>query len=66
MAYTSADLANIKSAIAGGVQQAVIQGEMVQYRSLAEMIRIKNLIEAEAAPAARPVALCYPVTSRGL
>ncbi len=30
--YTQHDLANIKTAIAGGLQQAMINGEMVQYR----------------------------------
>lgn len=47
--YTEQDLANIKAAIAGGLTQAMINGEMVQYRSLPEMERIKALIEREIA-----------------
>ncbi len=67
--YTTTDLANIKAAIAGGVQQAMINGEMVQYRSLAEMIKIQGLIEADIAAGSGTVtrlAVRYPATDRGI
>lgn len=59
MAYTSQDLANINQLISGGLTQAMIAGEMVQYRTLPELLKIKRLIEADlAAPDARPA---FPV-----
>ena len=64
--YTQADLANIKAAIAGGLKQAMINGEMVQYRDLNEMRRIQSMIEADLAPARPAVPLVYATTSRGL
>jgi hypothetical protein len=66
--YTSQDLANIKQIITGGLSQAMIAGEMVQYRSLPELQKIQRLIEADlAARSARPA---FPVrfvsTDRGV
>jgi hypothetical protein len=66
--YTAADLANINAAIANGLSQAMIAGEMVQYRSLAELQRVKRIIEASVAPSsARPAfPVRYTTTSRGV
>lgn len=69
-AYTSTDLVNIKAAIASGVMTATIAGEMVQYRSLPEMLKIKRLIEADLAAASGTAITAFPVrypsTDRGV
>jgi hypothetical protein len=66
--YTAADLANINQAIANGLTQAMIAGEMVQYRSLVELRQIKRMIEASLTPTAAPVAfqVRYVSTDRGV
>lgn len=69
MAYSAQDLANINQLIAGGVTQAMIAGEMVQYRSLTELQKIKRLIEADLAAqssAAPAFPVRYPETDRGV
>jgi hypothetical protein len=66
--YTSQDLANINQLISGGLSQAMIAGEMVQYRSLPELRQIKRMIEADLASgvggSAFPVR--FPATDRGI
>ena len=47
MSWTSDDLTAIKRAIATGTLSASIGGVQQTYRSLAEMIQIKSMIEAE-------------------
>jgi hypothetical protein len=47
MSWTHTDLANLKRAIASGTLSATVGGVQQTYRSLDDMIRIKNLIEAE-------------------
>jgi hypothetical protein len=65
--FTQADLSQIKRAIAGGVKQAMIQGEMVQYRDLKEMREIMVMIQNDLAGTTAVMApILYPVTSRGL
>lgn len=66
--YTQTDLENIKGIISGGLKQAMIAGEMVQYRDLGELTRIKRMIEADLeASAARPVlSVGYVSTDRGV
>lgn len=65
--YTAQDLANINSLISGGIDQAMIAGEMVKYRSLSDLRRIQSLIEADLASAAKPaMPVRYPSTSRGV
>lgn len=68
MAYSAQDLANINHAIASGLTQAMISGEMVQYRSLSEMLKIKRIIMADLASPVAPVAfpVRYPSTDRGV
>jgi hypothetical protein len=67
--YTQDDLANINAIISGGLKQAMINGEMVAYRDLGELLKIKRAITADlagapAAPARFPVR--YPATDRGV
>lgn len=65
--YTTSDLANIKKAIASGVQQAMIAGEMVQYRTLSEMKQIKALIEADLSGSGKTlISVRAPITDRGI
>ena len=69
MAYSAQDLANINQLIAGGLTQAMIAGEMVQYPSLPELLKIKRLIEAGPASAQAPGSafpVRYPNTDRGV
>lgn len=65
--FTQDDLANINAAIASGAKQAMIQGEMVQYRDLAEMMRIRGMIKADLEGSVADVSpIQYPETDRGL
>lgn len=68
--YTDTDLANINALISGGVQQAMIAGEMVQYRTLPELLKIKGLIEAgiaaQSGAAASRLEMRHPETDRGI
>ncbi len=68
MAYTPQDLANINQMISGGLKQAMIAGEMVQYRDLNELLRIRRLIEADLKPAQARVSfpVRYAETDRGV
>lgn len=49
MAYTTADLANIESAIASGVKSALINGRSVTYHDLAQMRDARKEIMASLA-----------------
>jgi len=64
--YTQQDLANIKAVISGGLKQAMINGEMVAYRDLGELQKIKRLIEADLAAAKPVMPVSYPSTDRGI
>ena len=65
--YTQTDLANIKAAIASGVQQAMIAGEMVNYRSLEDMVKIQRMIEADLAGSLHvSMPVRYATTDRGV
>ena len=65
--YTPQDLTNIKQIISGGLTQAMIAGEMVQYRSLPELQKIQRLIEADlAASVSVAFPVRYPETDRGV
>lgn len=59
MAYTQADLDNIKAAIAQNTLSVRSGDDSVTYRSLDEMIRAKELIESELASASTPKRM-YP------
>lgn len=47
MAYTQTDLDNIKAAIASGELRVRLQDKEVEYRTLKDMLLIKQLIEDE-------------------
>jgi hypothetical protein len=65
--FTQADLTQIKRAIATGAKQAMIQGEMVQYRDLSEMRQIMAMIQNDLDGTTKvSTPILYPETSRGL
>lgn len=47
MAYSQEDLDNIKAAIASGERRVRLADKEVEYRSVAEMLAVKSLIENE-------------------
>ena len=47
MAYTLADLDVIKKALATGTKKVKLNGREVDYHSVTDMIKAKNIIEAE-------------------
>lgn len=49
MAFTQTDLDAVNSAIASGEFKIEVQGRMVQYRSVDELITARDLIKAEIA-----------------
>lgn len=67
MAWTQEDADALRRAIANGARRVQVNGEMVEYRSLAEMRQALAMIEADLAggpvPGFRTV---YPKTGRGL
>jgi hypothetical protein len=67
MAWTSNDLANIERAIASGTLSASVGGVQQTYRSLDEMIRIRDMIrEALGAVTNGGITWHYPAHSKGL
>jgi hypothetical protein len=65
--FTTADLTALKSALAKGVRKVRINGEEVEYHSVADMLRVKALMEAELQGASSSaVRIVYPTTGRGL
>lgn len=53
MAYSEADLAALQAAIAKGVREVRMDGEMVEYRSLEEMLRLEAKLKRELTGARR-------------
>jgi hypothetical protein len=51
MAYTQADLDALNKAIATGVTEVEYRDRKVRYRSLEEMLRLRDLMKAEISPA---------------
>ena len=51
MAFTSQQLADLDAAIADGVLVVQANGRRTEYRSLTEMIQLRNLMAAELSPA---------------
>jgi hypothetical protein len=47
MAWTSTDLDNLEAAIAQGITTCTINGKTVTYRSLAEMMRLRDTMQRE-------------------
>jgi len=62
MAYTTDHLAAIESAIATGELTVQVDGRSVTYRSISDLIKARNVIEASLATAGqvtRPVTQSY-------
>jgi len=66
MAYTADDLVAIEKAIANGSSRVRYADREVQYRSLDELIRIRNMIRGEADPEIGKTLRRYGVFSSGL
>lgn len=67
MAWTQADVDQLKAAIAKGVTRVRLNGEEVQYRTLDEMKSTLRMMEDEVAGrVAGAFRVSYPRTSRGL
>ncbi|WP_146592329.1 phage head-tail joining protein [Puniceibacterium confluentis] len=67
MAYSQTDIDALKAAVAKGVTRLRMNGEEVQYGSLAEMRRQIRVMEDELAGAnSGAITVSYPHTSRGL
>jgi hypothetical protein len=47
MAWTSTDLSNLEDAIAQGVTTLVINGKTITYRSLKEMLELRDVMRRE-------------------
>lgn len=67
MAYSQEQVDALKSAVARGVTRLRMNGEEVQYGSLAEMRRQIAVMESELAGSVTPgLSFGYPKTLRGL
>lgn len=67
MAYSEADLDNLRAALASGVTRVTVEGRTVEYRSLAELREAIAEVSASLADASgsAPSRALYPETSRG-
>jgi hypothetical protein len=52
MAWTAAQLSALEDAIATGTTRVTHDGKTVEYRSLAEMVQVRNLMRSEMASSA--------------
>ncbi|MDF1801718.1 phage head-tail joining protein [Thalassovita sp.] len=67
MAYTQAQVDALKAAVAKGATRLKMNGEEVQFGSLAEMRRQISVMEAELAGGSKgQMSVSFPVTMRGL
>lgn len=67
MAYTQADIDNLKAAVARGATRLRMNGEEVQFPSLAEMRRqIREMENELVGGSASGLSISYPMTTRGL
>ncbi|WP_312530220.1 phage head-tail joining protein [Paracoccus sp. (in: a-proteobacteria)] len=67
MPYTQADADRLRAAIAKGASKIELNGEKVEFRSLADMRETLNMIESELAGGQRSAfRISYPRASRGL
>lgn len=64
MAWTQADLDAIKAAIAGGSVKVKYADREVQYQTLTDLLKIKNLIEKELGQGGKK--FVYPAHSKGV
>lgn len=67
MAYTQTDLNRIEQAIATGTLRITHNGKTTEFRSLAEMMRVRDLIKKDISAGQRPAGARYyaPVFDRG-
>ncbi|WP_394206958.1 phage head-tail joining protein [Paracoccus litorisediminis] len=63
--YTQDQYQTLCRMIAKGVTSLEVNGEKVTYRSLAEMLRIKGLMEADLGATSRAPQLHYPTYRKG-
>ena len=47
MSWTSTDLTNIESAIARGQKKVQINGRMIEYQTIADMLKARDVIKQE-------------------
>jgi hypothetical protein len=66
MAYTQQQLEALDAAIAEGALTVKYTDKSVTYRSLDEMIRIRDLIRAELGVLSHSTSLVYPTFGKGL
>jgi hypothetical protein len=66
MAWTTKDLDDLKRAIATGASSVQYEDRRVTYRSLAEMLQTRDLIETELGLRAKGPFRKQAVTSKGL
>ena len=64
--YTQADVDRLRAALARGVLKATINGESVEYASMAEMRKQLEIMRADLTGVARGLRVHFPTTSRGL
>lgn len=63
MAYSQADLDQLQSNMAKGIQSAVIDGEQLTFRSLDEMERLERKLKLELGTTA-PARVAHVATTR--
>lgn len=66
MSWKQEDLNALNEAIAQGVQKVVYRDKTIEYRSLAEMIKIRSMMEVELSPSKKLSTRIYMRTSKGL
>ena len=66
MAWTQTDLATLEKAIADGVMEVKYEDKTVKYRSLAEMLKIRDLIRGDLGLNSGNNRRAYPSHSKGL
>ena len=68
MAWTQTEIDELKKNMAKGIQTAMINGEMVTFRTLAEMRELLGVMETSVngGASASRVKTFHPTTSRGL
>lgn len=66
MAFSQSDLDALDAAIAQGALRVKYADKEVTYRSLDEMMRVRNFIEEKLGKKAAGASRIYPTTSKGL
>lgn len=66
MAYTSAQLAALENAIAQGVQEVQYEDTRTKYRSLDEMLKLRDVMRDDLGLNSAKITRRYVSTSKGL